>query len=459
MEVVLETYPFITVLPLLLMLVLVVATKKVFEPIIVATAFVFILSDGINFITGFIDSVYDVFAEGTYPWIVLMLTLFGALIAILLRSGSIGAFKRFATRYIKSERSSLLFTWCLGVVLFIDDYINNLGIGPTVRELTDEHDVPREQLGFTINCMGTPVCALVPLTAIAVFIFGIMQDYGVSAEGSNMLTEYMKVVPFMFYPIAIILISLLLSLGVLPRVGAFKKYYSQLKDDTYALTDAERKEMEGSGEEIGIDAVKGSITDFALPVLVVVAVMFATSDLVLSVILALAMAFALNIFRKKMTVTEYFETFFSGVNDMIYILAVVLMTFVFVEGLDIIGFSDYVVETVGPLLSGGAIPVLTFISVGIIAFLGVDYWAVMLLFAPVSLPLSEAFSVNPYMTVAAIVSGAIFGGTACFFAEQNLMCSQAVQRPPVRVALGGLPYSLLGFIVTVFLYLIAGFAF
>lgn len=134
------------------------------------------------------------------------------------------------------------------------------------------------------------------------------------------------------------------------------------------------------------------------------------------------------------------------------------MTFVFVEGLNNIGFSDYVVETVEPLLAGGAIPALTFITVGIVAFLGVDYWAVMLLIAPVAIPLSEIFAVNPYLTMAAIASGSIFGGTACFFAEQILMCSQAVQRPPVRVALGGLPYSLLGFIISAVLYLIVGFA-
>jgi len=457
MEAFLEAYPFVTVLPLLVMLVLVIVTKKVFEPIIVAVAFVYILSDGIYFITGFVDGIYEVFAEGTYPWIVLMLTLFGALIALLVKSGGIGEFKRFARRYIRSERSSLVFTWVLGMILFIDDYINNLAIGPTVRELTDDQGVPREQVGFGINCTGTPVCALIPLTAFSVFIFSIMQEYGVSAAESNMLTEYMRVVPFMFYPIVIILISLLLALGVLPRVGAFKKYYEQIKDGTYEITEVEQESSTEGNDETVIEASKGSIIDFALPVLVVVVTMFITSDLVQAVILALAMAFVLNIIRKKMNITEFFKTFFSGVNDMIYILAVVLMTFVLVHGLENIGFSDYVVEVVSPILVGGAIPALTFITVGIIAFLGVDYWAVILLFAPVALPLSDAFSINPYMTMAAIVSGSVFGGTACFFAEQVLMCAQSVQRPPVRVALGGLPYSLTGFAVTVILYFIFGF--
>jgi hypothetical protein len=81
----------------------------------------------------------------------------------------------------------------------------------------------------------------------------------------------------------------------------------------------------------------------------------------------------------------------------------------------------------------------------------------MLLIAPVALPLAMDFSVSPYVTVAAIVSGSVFGGTACFFAEQMLMCSQAVQRPTVRLAVGGLPYSVSAGVVTFGLYLAFGF--
>ena len=454
----LEIYPAITVLPLLLMLVLVVVTRKVFESIIVATALVFILQDGTGFITGFTYSMYDVFAEGTYPWILLVLTLFGGLIALLIKSGGISAFRRLATKYMRSERSSLVFTWILGVVLFIDDYINNLGIGPTVRDNTDRHKISREQVGFTVCSMGTPVCSLVPLTAIAVFIFGIMQEYGISGDYSDMLAEYVRLIPFLFFPISIIVIAFLLSIGVLPRVGVMRKYHKELAEGTYELTGAEKKQMEEMEDGIDVSEAKGAMVDFALPVVLLVGAMLITSDLILAVIVGLAVAFVLYVFRKKMSVTEFFEGFFRGVGDMIFILAVVLMTFVFVYGLENIGFSDYVIEVVTPLLTGGAIPVLTFITVSVIAFLGVDYWAVMLLIAPIAIPLSDYFMVNPYMTMAAIVSGAVFGAIACFFAENILMCAQSVQRPPVRVALAGLPYNILGFVVSTILYLIFGFA-
>jgi Na+/H+ antiporter NhaC len=257
----------------------------------------------------------------------------------------------------------------------------------------------------------------------------------------------------------IIVVSLLIAVGVLPRVGAFKRYYKEINEGGYKLTDSEKAGMEEADENIYEgDPANAKLIDFALPVLVLVGVMLFTSDLVVSVILGLAAAFAMYIPRRKMSVTKYFEHFFAGVNDMIYILVIVLMTFVFVRGLNAIGFSEYVIELVSPVLSGGAIPLLTFLTVGVIAFLGVDYWAVMLLISPVAIPLSVQFGISGYLTVGAIVSGSVFGGTACFFAEQILMCSQAVQRPPLRVALGGLPYSLLAFVLAAVLYLITGLA-
>lgn len=337
---------FITVLPLLVMLVMVVATKRVFESMLVSLIFVFILKDGFGFIGGFIDGVYVTLAEETYPWVLLMLALFGAFISLLINSGGTNGFKRFATRYIKSQKSSLVFTWILGMILFIDDYINNLAIGPTVREITDQYKVPREGLGFIICSTGTPVCSLVPLTAFAVFVFGVMQDSGVVSPDSNMLTEYMKVVPFMFYPLMIILVVFLLVVGVIPKIGPFKRYYKELAEssDKNDILEANSVEVNDESENSSVGG-DGKIIDFIVPIAFVLAVMLFTSDLVFSVIIGIAVCFVLYIPRKKMTIDKFFANFFEGINDMIYILIIILMTFIFVGALNELGFSDYVVET------------------------------------------------------------------------------------------------------------------
>lgn len=425
------------------MVILVVVTKKVFESLLIATTFVFILKDGLGFINGCVDSIYTVFAGDTYPWVLLMLTLFGALVQLLLESKGVDGFRSIALRYIKSERSSLVFTWILGLVLCIDDYINDLAIGPSVRSITDKYKVPREAIGFIILAMGIPICALLPVSAMAVFVFGVMQDAGISAPDANMLTEYLKVIQFLVYPILIVLMALLVSLGIVPKIGPLKKLYA----DHATVTSEEAEEEESDG----------NLIDFILPVLVVVGVMVATSDLVVAVVCALAVCFILYVPRKKMTFEEYFKNIFEGIHSMIDILVILLFVFAFVNGLQEIGFSEYVITTCTPFLVGGIIPMLSFIIVSLLVFGGVDYWAVILLMAPITVPLASQFGVNQYLTMAAVVSGAICGGTSCFFSEQMLMCGQAVEKESVELAVVAFPYALICFILSTIIYGILGF--
>ena len=433
---------FLSVFPILVMCVLVITTKKVFESLLISTSLVFMLKDGPGFIHGCIESIYEVFAGGTYPWVLLMLTLFGALVNLLLESGSVNGFCGIALKHIKSPKSGLVFTWILGLILCIDDYINDLAIGPSVRPITDRYKVPREAIGFIILAMGIPVCALLPVSAMAVFVFGVMQESGISAPDANMLAEYMKVVRFLVYPMLIVAMAFLVAVGLVPKIGPLKILY-------------EKGDVGSASSEM--EAGDGDLIDFIFPVLTVVAVMIATNDLVVAVVCALAVCFILYVLRKKMTMEDFFKNVFEGIHSMVDILVILLFVFVFVNGLGKIGFSEYVITTTTPFLTGGLIPVLSFVIVSLLAFGGVDYWAVILLMAPITVPLASTFGVDQYLTMAAVVSGAICGGTSCFFGEQMLMCGQAVEREPVNLAMTAFPYSAICFVLTAVIYGVLGF--
>ncbi len=278
-------------------------------------------------------------------------------------------------------------------------------------------------------------------------MFGIMKDSGISAADSNMLTEYMQVVQFLIYPMMIVLVAFLLAVGILPKIGPLKRLSKELK--MVGLQESE--ETEKFDED-------GKLRDFIIPVVVLVGVMLYTNDLVVSVLCAIATCFVLYIPRKKMAFDDFFKNFLEGIHSMIDILVILLLVFVFVDGLNGIGLSEYVIETTTPFLAGGVIPVLSFVVVALLAFGGVDYWAVILLMAPITVPLAETFGVNVYLTIAAVVSGAVCGGTTCFFGEQMLMVSQSVQRKSTELAVVNLPYAIIAFVATGIIYAVLGFA-
>ena len=76
---------------------------------------------------------------------------------------------------------------------------------------------------------------------------------------------------------------------------------------------------------------------------------------------------------------------------------------------------------------------------------------------PIVVPLAEYFDISVYLAMGSIVSGAVFGGHACFFSDQMLMSSASVQIRPTDQAICLLPYALLAAAATAVLYLILGF--
>ena len=61
-----------------------------------------------------------------------------------------------------------------------------------------------------------------PFTSWTAFSVGLISDFGLGFD------DYLRAVPFMFYPLAMILLSLLLALGALPRVGGLKQAYRRV---------------------------------------------------------------------------------------------------------------------------------------------------------------------------------------------------------------------------------------
>ncbi len=438
----------ISLIPLLVLLVLVIVTKRVIPSMIIAVAITFIISDGTNFMFGFIDGWYEILYVGAYPWLVIVLPLFGALIQVLIRSGGTHGFRTMAERYIKSKKSSLVFTWILGVILCIDDYINDLAIGPTVRTITDEQKVPREGIGFIIIAMGVPVTALVPISAMSSYTYGIMLDEGVSAADSNMIAEILKVIPFLFYPFAIILVALLFSLGILPKMFGMKKAFEKAEAGELELHTGQHEEEEQEA---------GKIIDFLVPVLVLIGVMIWVAELIVAVCAALLVAFLMYIPRKRMSVDTFFEEFITGLCSMVETLVVIGLAFIMVFGLTNMGFDVFVIETVTPYLTGSMIPALVFAVALIIVYLGIDYWAVILLLGPIAVPLAEQFGVSSYFAMAAVVAGSIGGATMCMYGEQMLMCSQSVQKTSVQLGIAVFPYTVIAAILAFLAYVVVGF--
>lgn len=116
----------------------------------------------INVFTQFSDVLTNVMLDPDMVWLIICCGLMGGIVTLLERSGGAMAFGEWAATKAHSEKSALMWTWILGVIIFMDDYLNSLTVGSCMSRLTDQYKVPREMLAYVVSSTAAPLCVLIP---------------------------------------------------------------------------------------------------------------------------------------------------------------------------------------------------------------------------------------------------------------------------------------------------------
>ncbi|MCK9176060.1 MAG: hypothetical protein M0O96_12390, partial [Desulforhopalus sp.] len=157
-------------IPAAFLLTFILATKRILEGLTLASLLAFMMSAKGAFFGTMNESLLKVMTNDDTQWLFIVCGLMGSIIALIERSGGAEAFARWVSKRAKSRKGTLLWTWLLGVVIFIDDYLNSLTVGACMSPITDKHKVPREMLAYIVDSTAAPVCVLIPISTWAVYI-------------------------------------------------------------------------------------------------------------------------------------------------------------------------------------------------------------------------------------------------------------------------------------------------
>ena len=224
-----EHWGFWSIVPTISVLVLALLSRKTFEALLGGALIGFIILNPLNFFSGFTNSLLEVMQDPTIGWVILVCGLFGSLIHLLVKSGGASAFANYLLKYVKSRKSALLITWALGLTIFIDDYLNALTIGTSMKKITDKFGVPREMLAYVVDSTAAPICVLIPLSTWAIYVAGLLESTGVTPQGGG-LQGYLKAIPYISYGWIAALMVPLVILRIVPPLGAMKKAEERAKN-------------------------------------------------------------------------------------------------------------------------------------------------------------------------------------------------------------------------------------
>lgn len=483
------THTWVILLPVILIVVIAIMTRRAFDALIIGTLFSCILLYGGNFFNEWVNLFVSTASDPDNQWILLMCGLFGSIIALLRTSNGANGFIRIAEKYCSNRKKTLLTTFIMGAVIFIDDYLNMITVGVCMRKVYDDRKLPREALAYIMDSTGTPVCVLLPFSTWAAFYISLfLKEKGVQDLGyANGISLYMHLIPYIFYAILTVVIVLLFSLGDFPLLGSMKSAFRNCGNTKLATATSEdekqKRDMEWhpafwftnlsrlftGGKKKGKlyafshmsrtslnNAEDGDILDFILPLGILIVYTLLRHDILKAILVVLAFDLVWYVPRKKMNMNQWGKSIITGFGDMIPTLAVLLAALMFAECCSRMGLADYVIETAGPHLSRTVFPAGVFLLVSLLTFSTSSTWGVSTIVVPVILPLAVSMHANLLLTMAAILSGSTFGSHACFYSDATLLASSSSECDNMAHAETQIPYALIAAGLSVVLYMGCG---
>ncbi|ARU87075.1 Na+/H+ antiporter NhaC family protein [Pseudomonas sp. M30-35] len=389
-----------------------------------------------------------VMQDETIGWLILVCGSFGALIALLVRTGGAQAFGRASIKLAKGRRSSLLMTCVLGLVIFIDDYLNALTVGETMKRVTDRFKVSREMLAYIVDSTAAPVCVLVPLSTWAVFFGGLLENNGIAESGQG-ISVYMSAIPYMFYAWLSVVLVLLVAAGVVPAIGPMRKaeMFAQ-RGSVGAMHVGELNPEHNSAiemdEAVGTDQSGGKLYNFLVPLLLLVGfTLYFDIDVWMGMLATMALVVPFYLVQGLMPLAEMLEQMMDGFKTMLPAIGTVIAAFIFKEVCDQLHLSLFVVESLKPFMTAQLLPAMVFLSMAVLAFATGSSWGIFAVTIPIVMPLAYALDANIPLVIGALMSASAFGSQACFYSDSTVLAAQGSGCNLISHAITQLPYALI----------------
>lgn len=491
-----EHYGLFGIIPPLLAIILALLTKEVIISLTVGIlSGTLILAHGNIFtaITIFTDKVAAMTGDSWNVRILLFCALLGAFVSMLSKTGSTKAFGLWASKYLKTKKSVLIFTWFFGLIIFIDDYFNSLSVGTVMRPAFDEKKISRAKLAYILDSTAAPVCILAPISTWVVTVMSYIRDSeGFESLNMSEFIFFIKMIPYSVYP--------LLALAFVVLISLFFKDFGPMKrsEDDAANGKLFNEDLYGACpgnlETISGDSAKWYDMVIAIVVLILVCiVMFpittymglvgsdgietlsqafnsttitnafiqtdASKSLFYGAVISLIIMYIYYVARRLLNVRSAGNAIMEGIKSMVPALVVLALAWTIGNviksspeegGLGLASFLSEVVK-------GGGFPLWLLPAIGyllgcVIAFSTGTSWGTFAILIPIVIPIATGLAnANGYtgeqllnvllISVGSLVSGAVFGDHCSPISDTTILSSTGSNCPLLEHVSTQLPYA------------------
>lgn len=446
---------FISILPIMVTLALALLTRNVIVGLFLGILSGVVILNGVNPFSA-LEVLIGQYLVGqvsdSYNAAVLVLLVFiGGFVALMEQSGGGPAFASAVTRYVNSNRRAQVFAWFGGIFVFYSDLGTPLIVGPVFRPLFDKLRLSRQKLAFIIDSTASPVAILVPFIGWGVYIISLIDREMELVSGEQAgLSLFVSAIPFQFYA--------LLAVCMVPWL-AFRNL------DFGAMAKVERETRNGRPVGYNDKTLEVFSHERASPLFVFapLAVMAATLLIMLVPLGFPQSPVPGSVFRSALSTAYFFAAvtlivlmtaygvrrlldsiavYLNGMNGMMQVALILVLAWTLsVIGKDL-GAPAYIAALAEQGFPSWLLPASAFVIGAIISFATGSSWGTFAILFPLVIPAGLSVEAPLAVTIAAVLSGGLFGDHCSPISETTILSSTGASCDQIEHFRTQLPYAL-----------------
>jgi Na+/H+ antiporter NhaC len=356
--------------------------------------------------------------------------LMGSGVALIWSLGGSLALTNWAKKRIKTRQQAGLGAWILGIIVFINDYINAAIVGNVFRDIFDDMKLSKERLSYVVDSTAAPIATFIISDWIA-FQIGMIQT-GIDQAGITEVSAfegYIRGIPMNMYCIfAVLFVGYIIiskkDFGPMLRA----EHRVQTTGETYR--EGATPMLDVSDELGEAKADRPMLMTFILPIvtLIVVALfgfwwtgkgpdkelmdVLGDSDPATALLWGAAamtlVGVAIALIYRIMNIAEVMDTIINGFKLMLLACAILVSAWTLGTVTGDMQLADYMTNAIGQTIPFGLIPFIVFLLGCVIAFSTGTSWGTMTILTPIAIPL--VYNMTGDAIAAVLMSGVVFSG-------------------------------------------------
>ncbi|MGB5288735.1 MAG: Na+/H+ antiporter NhaC family protein, partial [Ignavibacteriaceae bacterium] len=331
--------------------------------------------------------------------------------------------------------------------------ISCLVTGTIFHPIYEKFKISREKLAYICDTTSSPICILIPLNAWGAYVVSLLEKESVG----NPVQTFLSTIHLNFYAILSVLFAGFIAFSY-KDFGAMKKAEIRSLDLGKTIADGAVPMI---SEDVASLKPKKGIKHKSFNMIIPIGVMIimmpvsllitgngdltagsGTTSVLWSVLVAITVAGVISLVQRILSLKEVMDYTLKGISGLVPLAILMILAFSIGDTCRTLGTGLYVASLSKDFLNPSVIAPILFITSAFISFSTGTSWGTFAIMIPIAVPTALYADVSLPLSIAAVLSGSVFGDHCSPISDTTIVSSMASACDHIDHVRTQMPYAI-----------------